>query len=305
MESLCKPLTRDQLKSFSLIDTSDPIWILGPSSRLNNYKDFILNNLQDKNTIAVGHTFPHIVLNWSFLPNFFTWYDPHQTSSTIKYFEKIENLYRDKNKKSMAVVADFSKNIDTFPVSSKFANDMDLWDEYMLFQGKLVNSKHLNIIYAKSMFLHWVNLGLARGRNIKGTVECNPSDIDMELTDKLCFNPDYRFNQYDKTTFGTRKKYPNPRDPRNCSLENILTSTLFPILYFMNFKKIFIMGFDGLPSRIYGSCEIHPDHKNFCGLEEWSKWKDFHGMDLISLQEDSPISKTLKFISPENSLQYV
>ena len=287
--------TKKELKSSSLIDTSEPIWILGPSADLNKYKDFIINNLQDKNTFAIGHVFPDIVLNWSFIPNFFSWHDPHQTQKTQRYFNQIQNKLKDSSKKSTAVVSDFVKNFNSFPASSDYGKNKNEWAGYEKFQDALIDFDFTDIIYAKAIYMQWINWG-HRGH-----------EINMELTDKLCFDPNYRFNEYELTTFGTRKQYlPIKQDPRNCQLENFLTHTALPILHFMGFKQIFILGFDGQPKKSYpwGRPKINPLHAQFCGLEKWIEWKPFHNMNFINLQSETPLTKMLKTITPEQSLKY-
>lgn len=288
-------ITRKQLKSLSLIDTSEPIWILGPSGNLNTYKDFILNNLQDKNTLAIGHVFPDLVLNWSFIPKFFTWFDPHQTQRTQRFFNQIQSKLKDSSKKSTAVVSDFVKNINSFPATSDYGKNKNQWAEYEKFQDTLLDFDFTDIIYAKAIFMQWINWGR------------NGHEVDMELTDKLCFDPNYRFHEYELTTFGTRKQYlPIKQDPRNCQLENFLTHTALPLLHFMGFKQIFILGLDGKPKKSYpwGQSKINPLHAQFCGLEKWIEWKPFHNMNFINLQSETPLTKMLETITPEQSLKY-
>jgi hypothetical protein len=135
----------------------------------------------------------------------------------------------------------------------------------------------------------------------------------MELTDKLCFDPNYRFNDYELTTFGTRKQYPpiakgrKKGDPRNCRLENFLTHTALPLLHFLGFTKIFILGFDGQPKKSYpwGRPKINPLHAQFCGLEKWIEWQPFHKMELINVQKNTPLTKMLPSIPIEQSLEGV
>ena len=122
-----------------------------------------------------------------------------------------------------------------------------------------------------------------------------PSKKRKELATKL-FSSDghFRFNEFEHTVFGT--------DPK-CSLENFLTHIVLPVVHFLGFTKVFILGFDGQKDRFYSkSRKISPGHKKFCGIEQWTGWKKDHGMQIYNLQKTSPLAKKIPTIDIEFSL---
>jgi len=286
--------TKNELAASGSINPNKPIWVLGPSSELSKYKDFIVNDLKKENTMALGHVFYNLISNWDFTCYFITWYDPHQLKGFIDNFDFIKNKIRHKKKVNL-VTPSFNKNHYFFPSVSSFWNDESYQKKYNKLMSDVESDELFNLIYPKTMFLPWIDLGL------------NNHEIDQELSQKLYNDPNFRFNQYDHCVFQTllqKDKSINYNkaltDPKAGYLENALTFTILPILHFLGFKKVFILGFDGNQGRMVGQDHINPLHSKFNGIDEWLKWKPFHNMEIVNLQKNSPLAKKIPYTSIEN-----
>ena len=189
--------TKNQLAASGLINPNKPIWVLGPSSELFKYKDFIINDLKKENTMALGHVFYNLISNWDFTCDFITWYDPHQLKGFIDNLDFIKNKIRHEKKVNL-VTPSFNKNHHFFPSVSSFWNDESYQKKYNKLMSDLESDELFNLIYPKTMFLPWIDLGL------------NNHKIDRGLSQKLYDDPNFRFNQYDHCVFPTLLQKINP-----------------------------------------------------------------------------------------------
>lgn len=282
-----KLLTRQQFLSSGIIDTQQPLWLIGPSYEVLNYKEEILS-LKDKNTMAIGHCWPEIVLKWDFVPSFFTWYDPHQTHRVIN---NIDQISKKCSTKTLTVIPDFSTSRYTFPANSGWrAENQKSWDLY----ENMLSSNLFDIILAKTFYVKWAELGWKPPLRKKDRPLDKKYEKNERLASMLRNDPDFRFNHFDSVTLGTVVRH-----------ENLLTLYLLPILHYMGFKTIFVLGFDGDKQRFYQTeNRIAPTLKNFEGIEKWIQWEPFHQMKIINIQKSSPLSKKIETISFEESLRY-
>lgn len=287
-----KILTREQID----IKHKDPIWIIGPSSEVAKDRNKIINNLQDKTVLAIGHAFPEMVLNWGFTPSFFTWYDPHQTHRLISNYDLVISKL---SKKSIAVFPDFSINRFLFPASSQWTvEDTKSWEAYESLIEKLGHScvyhDSINSLILKSFYSHFAHIGWKPVLDKKSN--SSKYKKDRELSNKLYNDPDFRFNSFESMVIGTlyTKK-----------LENLLTLYVLPLVQYLGFKTVFVLGFDGRKERFYKSSKrLNNYAKQFIGIEKWVKWEDFHKMEIINIQSSGPLTTKLKTVSFEDSLSY-
>lgn len=289
--------TKAELNQTGLINNTESVWIIGPSVEVLKYKQFIIDHLTEKNVIAVGHTFPEMVFKWGFTPNFFTWFDPHQMIRVMNNFDALVDKLEGR---SIGVAADFVGSAQTFPCGSQLLKDKSLWMAYEAWNTLLSTGcsyrDNISSIYAKSLHLSWTQ-GERPPLNTTFTGAVDPSDPwanqNLVLANKLCLDPNYRFNQYGLTVFGSQMG----------KLENFLTHTALPIAHFMGFTNIFVIGFDGGKKRHYKTKNrINPNHRKFHGLKSWLEWAPYHNMRIMNCQPSGPLFKMIPFISMEDSI---
>ena len=89
--------------------------------------------------------------------------------------------------------------------------------------------------------------------------------------------------------------------------ENKFSMVVLPILRFMKFNKIYVMGFDGLPGRFYKKEEPQDSRtKHFVGkyyyLDIWKKQSSKINIEIINLNQKCPMSKIIGYKSIEEIL---
>lgn len=82
-------------------------------------------------------------------------------------------------------------------------------------------------------------------------------------------------------------------------LETKLSSVVLPMCYYLGAKSIYVVGFDMIGPRFYSNVtrQPHNDETQMRNeravakiplkmLEKWIKWKEFHGMEIMSIASD-------------------
>ena len=104
---------------------------------------------------------------------------------------------------------------------------------------------------------------------------------------------------------GWEKAKADAMEPYFKKLENLLTLYVLPLVQYLGFKTVFVLGFDGRKERFYESSKrVNKDVKEFIGIEKWIQWEDFHKMEIINIQSSGPLATKLKTVSFEDSLSY-
>ena len=67
--------------------------------------------------------------------------------------------------------------------------------------------------------------------------------------------------------------------------ESKLTMCILPLCYYLGYKTIYLMGFDGIGGRFFDSNLKHVSlpKTSQTFLKRWVGWKNLHGMDIINL----------------------
>ena len=281
------------LKSYN---PNEPIWVIGPSIHSLKFKDLICQNLQNKNVITIGHCLHEILSNWDFVPNFFTWLDPHQTHRLFGQ----EQLFLNLNKKINFIVPECITSNKKNMNSSAFGDPKKnkVWKAYHRFLEFCHSSEKINFHRMPTIMFH--------SKNPKFH-----SQYPKEVA-QIKSNPEYRFNC----------KYAVLGEPK-FTVQNILTFSILPTLHYLNFKTIFVLGFDGNWERFYPHAVltgktptnpkyraggwpkyINPAHRKMHTIQKWMDWQPYHKLKIYNLQDESPLNGKIPFMTFQESLEY-
>lgn len=288
---------------FNSYDPSKPFWVIGPSSKVSDYKDFILNNLKEANTITIGHCLHELTKNWDFNPTFHTWYDAHQTLKLLLDFESGETEPLSYCYNTVMVPPHFVEVQNRY---SGLGTKKRVWDRYFKLIQYLKSNPNINYQPIKAL-----NIYDACRKNIYLWKHQSKHQKDIQ---KAIDDPEFRFLNKDFMFCGTGP-----------GLENILSRLIFPTLFKLKAKNVFLLGFDGCHGRFYEHqpisldnrpaskvkhylangwpSYINPNHKMFLHLEKWVEWQPFHNMHIYNVQEDTPLRDKLNYLSPEDALK--
>ena len=261
------------------------IWVIGPGPTLLKHKELI-RELKDRNTFTFQNVFPNIIDYFGIEPTYWTWHDPQASKRGFDFLNKNKNTK--------------TKILSPHPVCCEFVNTNKIADFEKYFSGGLPYPNNGRCTEAADNHKQWSSL-ISNYKNLKNyglITEIPTTSLSYLLrTNPLhdvvkLMNPINRFN-YDKVIFGS-SLYQNNWYMR----ENKLT-----ILQYLGFKKVFIMGFDGLWGRFY---DKDWKTKGFVGeykfLDKWVEWQSITDMELFSVTECA-INKYVKYIPFRNALK--
>lgn len=272
------------------------IWVIGPSSNTLKYKDFIVNELRDKNTFCLGHAYYELVTNWQFVPKYLSWSDPHQLIHIFSNYDKI----KDSLTKSHIIVPDIFTKICKGSELNHPSINQKIRNSFLAFIKEVCSTETHN----------FTKINCTTLEEIKN---------NADLFNKIIFDAEYRFNYYDKVLLATKPI----EKPERKKYENILTRFILPILSHLKFKKVFFFGFGGTQSRFYDQTAINSKFcpgttkkkyffkslefaGKFINSELWNSddWKKAHGMEIFTFEKnENLLSKGFKFIDPKESLK--
>jgi len=267
------------------------MWVIGPGPSVLKYKDQI-NQLKGKNIFVYQNVFPSMLSYFDITPTYWTWGDPQASKKGVEYLAKnplsslttlIPNIYLDYLKTQN--IKDFAKYYQgglphpNTGIPTEAANNRNEWYLYL--------------------------------ENLKTIIDNNLCKTDIISTTTLPFllktkpldevknimKPENRFN-YKDIIYGT-DLYQNSWYMR----ENKLTFNILPILNYLDVRKVFIIGFDGLWGRFY---DKNWKTKGFVGeykfLDRWVKWQSINGMELYSVTKCA-INKHIPYLPFEEALK--
>ena len=288
-------------------DSSKPFWVIGPSSKVLDYKDFILNNLKDCNTITVGHCLHELSKKWNFHPTFSTWYDAHQTLKLLEDFESGEPDPLSHCYNTIIIPPKFVEFKNYF---SALGTGKKPWDKYFRLIKHLKSNPNINYQPIQALNVYGpIHKGNKAGPWWK--LHNGNSEIIQEIIN----NPELRFLNKEFMFCGS-----------GVGLENLLSRLIFPTLFKLKAKKVFVLGFDGCHGRFYSHnainlptkknpklakkylangwpSYINPIHKSFLHIEKWLEWQQFHNMEIYNVQENTPLRNKLEYLSPEDAIK--
>lgn len=246
-------------------------WVLGTGESCNAYQRQIKEFLPHKRTLAFQKTFPYCVEKLGIWPKMWVWFDPASAMDGLQYLL------------NHVIPHDF-EIILLHPITSTTSRQECLqhignsaitrsdnnWAEYIdLLQQvcKRVNIKIVPCISLKYMLAN---------------------NVYREPLEHL-YDADYRFaldyvvigNEFSRQNWNVR--------------ENKLTMVVLPILEYLGYDQVFVLGFDGCGGRFYDSKNKAGVIDNFSAVTNWHKLAQNASMD-ISTVVDLPHSKLRKYI---------
>jgi len=246
------------------------IWVIGPGLSLKSHKHLI-EKLNDKKTMVLQKVFPHCINYFGLNPTYWTWFDPHGVVDGKLFLQK--NLdYKIKAVLPSPMCNSGESFRQSWPhgksfIETKMDSNMKNWKTYEDF----LTNEQLDIDWLDSISM--AKLWFDKSKN-------------RELAIKLSDNPEFRFNEFDKVTIGTHYSMFTPGFE-----ENTISRLILPMCHKMGFKKVFVLGFDGVAGRFYGENPLRkgkiwktsPYVGKFSNLKKWIQWKQFTDMEIFSV----------------------
>lgn len=255
------------------------IWLLGPGSSLF-YNKKEIKKLKNRTTIGFQKFFPNCVEHFDFYPKFWSFFDISTSINGLKY---IIDTWKTKGiKLDMTIVGTHFHLEDDLKNIVKYGNPQRMvgrkktipFSEYRdkieyILDNDLVKIQTFNTMTRKQIGIDKLKI--------------------LPISDKGRFCGEYVYCGC------------NPVDCTSREQENKLTYFMLPLLHRMNFKNVYIAGFDGKGGRFYNLKNRIPPHRaTFFFLHQWNnKWKKYTNMNLYSVIEDkyTTINKHIKYIN--------
>ena len=266
------------------------IWVIGPGPSLLNYKDHI-NKLDGKNIFVFQNVFPAILSHFNIKPTHWTWCDIQASKFGMRYLAKNPNFD--------------IKALLPNPVCSECLDTGDIVNFEKYFQGGKPIPNNGRISEAADNLMEWDEY-IRNYKSIKddGRIKKIPTtslgwllkNLPLDEVKKIMM-PENRFKNK-QVIFGT-DIYENDWYMR----ENKLSFNILPMLQYLGFNNVFIMGFDGLWGRFY---DKNWKTKGFVGeyklLDRWVKWEKYTNMKLYSVT-NCAINNHIPYINFEEALE--
>lgn len=250
------------------------ISIIGPGISSLDYKPVIGGK-----TIAFQEVFPNCIEYLDTIPDYWTFTDPIGSIPGFNYLLKnIDQIQKFKNM-NILVPDVFFKEFQVYRMYFGTTPLMKKKSGWSMFQDMLLEvSKYYNVTRIPVTTTKYIQLH-----------EKNTSEL------KQIFDHDYIRFMSEKIVFGT-VKYDSEiviGDIHKWGLENKLTSSIFPICYYLKAQNVVVYGFDYIGPRFYNNNPEHPwtsvkgkiDHRvdySLSLINKWLQWKDIHGINIIS-----------------------
>ena len=255
------------------------LWILGPGASLSHYTKE-LENLRDTSVMAFQNVFPHCVTHFKIIPQYWFSADPNAWMGGFEFLCGLTPSEQEKYKQMKILIPQYAAT--SFAEFRLFAGTTPLgrqpggWERYLWLLGQLKNAGfNIEIIPCTTT------------KRIHSTSELTDQDLFGETAYRrfMHHEPVLGTVAFDsESVLGERFKW---------GLENKLSSAVFPIAYYLGFKKLYIGGFDLKGPRFYSSDTRHPwndetqnedVHRFPLGLiKRWLEWAPLHGMELYSV----------------------
>ena len=260
-----------------------PLWVLGPGTSLNHHESQI-KRLSGRNTLAFQGVFPHCYKYFGLIPSYWFSADPN---AWMEGFEFLCSLSAEEQKpfKNMIMILPHYVTA-SYSYYRQFGGTTPLgrisggWDNFLTLLKQIKNNDFkIKIIEClTTKYIHLYSLF---------------SDVNI-------FNDEaYVRFMHEKPIFGTV-----PFDSESVvgtqfkwGLENKLTTSVFPISYFLGAKDVYIAGFDFKGGRFYDiDRDRHPwnDESQARNAQEiplalikkWADWHPLHGMRLYNVVDE-------------------
>ena len=276
--------------------------VLGPGSSLNHDSELIVRCSSSMTTLAFQNVFPNCLTHFGIIPDIWLSGDPNA------YMEGFHFLLNNINDK------DLFQNMEIL-IPSMFTRGLV---EYRRYCG---TTPLLRSPGAWNLFEYY--LGEINKHYKVRVVECTTTKFlktsGSELNSRIFDLDSYERFMHHTSILGT-VEFDNESvigDRYKWGLENKLTSIVFPFAYNLNFKNIYIAGFDFQGPRFYSDDARHPwsdetqkenvAHFPLTIVEKWVQWNRLHGMKFTSVvkNELTLLNKVLPYQDLRNIIQGV
>lgn len=255
------------------------LWILGPGNSLNEHRDEVVT-LNGQNVMAFQRVFPNCVKYFDLIPSHWFSADPFPWLEGFEFLAALPSSEKDSFRQIEILVPHYAAR--TFADFRMFAGTTPLgrvpggWDRHQALLRHLqddgFNIQIVDCLTTKYMHTHHI------------------------LADKDIFEQEaYVRFMHEKPIFGTVPFDSESvmGDQYKWGLENKLSSTIFPIAYYLKAKRIYVAGFDFKGPRFYNNDSRHPWNDETQGkslheypltlIKKWVEWEQLHGMKIYSV----------------------
>ena len=261
---------------------TNKLLVLGPGSSINHHKDEILSLKGNVNILAFQGVFPNCYTHFGLVPDYWFSADPNAWVEGFEFlcslgpeqqkaFKNIKILMPDHSSKTYA---DFRMYCGTTPLG----RIPGAWNKYFSLKSKLEECG-FNIQILPCTTTKYMALNNASAYDIFDT------DAYMRfMSEKIIFGT-VPFDS--ESVIGDKFKW---------GLENKLSSHVFPTIFFLGYKQVYVTGFDFKGPRFYSDDARHPwndetQNKNVVEfplniIKKWIEWRSFHGMNIYSTSRE-------------------
>ena len=274
--------------TFSTVDYSTRVKnliIMGPGESLIDKAEEI-KSLENTQILALQWVFPYSHKLFNFVPDFWTWGDPHGAIEGLQYI--LENHQEYPEIKSMKIILPhcvcltyqiFRNYFGTTPLG----RGPHLWKNYLDLLAEvssIIEVEKIKSTTTKNIFLDPIN-----NQDLLGDTH------DTEAFIRFMKQPVFGTVKYDSDkVIGSINKW---------GLENKISSIMLPLAHYLGAKNVYCIGFDFIGARIYDkSRSRHAWGNDITNLNEnikfslslvkkWLEWKEYHDMEIYSIAENS------------------
>jgi len=278
---------------------NEELWVIGPGESVSLYPEQI-KSLRLKNTLAFQNVFPHCYHMFSLIPNVWFCMDPNAFVEGFTFLNSLNQEESLQFKKMRIIIPHFSST--TYNLFRQYCGTTPLgrqpgaWKKYILLLDNLKN-KGYNIDIVKSTTTKYIETSRDLDSQSLGKYDIHGEDAYIRF---MYHEPIFGTVKYDsESVIGDRYKW---------GLENKLSSSVFPICFYLGASNVYIVGFDLKGGRFYDTSQTrHPwnDESQKKAIDifpleiisRWNEWVPYHNMNFTSLVKESHslITKVIKY----------
>jgi len=261
----------------------------------------LLEKIKNKKYLVLQGVFPKCYESLNVVPDYWTWFDPNGSIAGMKKI--LENPNNEEFKKIIILLPHYV--VGTYNYYRQYAgttqlgNSASKWETYLRLLDKVRKVCKVEVISCTTM------------KNIKNFPNQNKDFCSHDLNGEdyylrfVAGKPIFGTVEYDSDiVYQMHYKW---------GLENKLSSSIFPLAYFMGATDLLVVGFDLRGGRFYdksltrhawGSDIGKPNEAiNFSLsiIKQWIDWADMHKMKIRTL--GSPEASFLSLVIPQATLE--
>jgi len=261
---------------------NDKILLLGPGHSVSQHKDEILSLKGDVSILAFQGVFPHCYTHFGLIPDYWFSADPNSWMEGFEFLTSLSPEQQEQFKHIQILIPAYAASTyATFRMYSgttPLARQQHGWQKYQILIAHLRE----------------------RGFDIQ-EVPCTSTKYLANTTANqsvdICHSLAYARFMGHEVVYGTV-----PFDSESVigdqfkwGLENKLSSHVFPTVFYLGYKQVYVAGFDFKGPRFYSNDTRHPwndetQNKNVAEfplnlVKKWVEWERLHGMKIYSAVE--------------------